>query len=103
MNRREYSNSIKSMLAGQYTLSELKLTSKDIITIRNLEHNIKSHYDPRKKDYVYYITPKDDMAYMIISEKTAAIFRICLKLIMRFGLKAIQPIQITMTKKCSTR
>lgn len=71
MNIREYNNAIKSMLVGQHTLSELELTSKDIITIKNLEYNVKSHYDPREKDYVYYITPNDDMAYIVISEKTS--------------------------------
>lgn len=68
MTKREYLRVRKLMLSGQYTLDELGISPKDVIEIKNLEDNVKSHFDPRKNDYVYYITPRDDMAYIIVSE-----------------------------------
>ena len=70
MNKRVYEKACKKMTNGQYTLSELGLVPKDIIAIKNFENNIKMHYDPRAGDYVYYIAPRDDMAYIVISESS---------------------------------
>lgn len=71
MNKRTYDKAIRMMQKGQYTLSELGIMPKDIIYIKNLENNVKMHYDPRKEDYVYYLAPYDDMAYIVISEASS--------------------------------
>ena len=68
MNKRLYEKAVKMMSWGQYTLSEIGISLKDVITIRNNENNVKFQYDPRKKDFVYYIVPDDDMAYIIVSK-----------------------------------
>lgn len=68
MNKRIYDKACKMMTEGQHTLSELGLLPKDIITIKNMENNVKMHYDPRIEDYVYYIVPRDDMAYIVVSD-----------------------------------
>ena len=68
MNKRQYEKVCRMMSSGQYTLSEMGISPKDIIFVKNRENNVKSHYDPRKNDYVYYISPSDDMAYIIISQ-----------------------------------
>lgn len=68
MTKKQLVKVCKMMSTGQYTLSELGISAADIIDIKNHEHNIKSQYDPRKGDFVYYIVPRDDMAYIIVSE-----------------------------------
>lgn len=68
MNKRLYDRACKLMNSGQHTLKELDLLPKDIIAIKNFENNVKVHYDPRLNDYVYYIVPHDDMAYMVVSD-----------------------------------
>ena len=68
MNTAKLKKVVKTMQERQLTLKELKLTISDIIFLKDNGYRVKYHYDPRVKDYVYYITPRDDMAYIVISE-----------------------------------
>lgn len=65
---KNYDKVIEKMEKNQLTLKELGLTMEDIIYIKNRGKKVKYQYDPRVKDYVYYIVEKD-MAYIKISEK----------------------------------
>lgn len=65
---KNYSKIIKKLMKNQSTLSQLMLTMSDIVTLKKLGYKIKDQYDPRVKDYVYYIVPTGDTAYIKISE-----------------------------------
>lgn len=65
---RKYSQIIKKMEKEQLTLKQLKLNTSDIVHLKNNGCKIKDQYDPRVKDYVYYIIKKGDMAYIKISD-----------------------------------
>ena len=68
---RNQKNIVKKMQKEQLTLKQLKITMKDIIYLRDIGYCVKEQYDPRVKDYVYYIVPDGETAYIIISEKPA--------------------------------
>ena len=65
---KNYSKVIKKMEKEQLTLEQLKLSMEDIVNLKNIGYNVKEQYDPRKGDYVYYITKSGDMAYIKISD-----------------------------------
>lgn len=66
---KNYSKVVEKMKKEQLTLEQLGLTSEDIVCLRDSGCNIKDQYDPRVKDYVYYIIPSGDTAYIKISER----------------------------------
>lgn len=68
--QRVIKRAIKLMKEGQYTLEELGINKKDLIEIRRLGHCVKQQYDIPSDRFVYYITPRGDMAYTIISQMT---------------------------------
>lgn len=65
---KNYNKIIKKMEKEQLTLKQLKLSMEDIIYLRDIGYNIKDQYDPRVEDYVYYIIPSGDTAYIKISD-----------------------------------
>lgn len=69
-NRRAINKAIKMMKSGQYSLEDLGIEIKDVIQIVREGYCIKDQYDIPSGKRVYYITPRDDMAYTIISRMT---------------------------------
>ncbi|MEG0074207.1 MAG: hypothetical protein RR922_06215 [Clostridia bacterium] len=69
MNIENITKAIDLMQKQQLTLDVLELTAEDLRCIKNIGHRVKYHYDPSKEDFVYYIVPKDDMAYIKISDQ----------------------------------
>ena len=65
---KSYNKVIENMKSKQLTLNQLGITTEDIVNLRDLGYNIKEQYDPRVKDYVYYIVTSGDMAYIKISK-----------------------------------
>ena len=65
---KNYSKVIEKMKKKQLTLKQLKMTLEDINYLRDIGYNIKEQYDPRVEDYVYYIIPYGDTAYIKISD-----------------------------------
>lgn len=63
---KNYSKIIDKMKRKQLSLNQLNITLEDIAYLRNIGYNIKDQYDPRIKDYVYYIVT-GDTAYIKIS------------------------------------
>ncbi len=68
MNKAKLKRVVERMKKEQCTLSELRINISDIIFLRDNGYRVQYHYDPRIKKYVYYITPRDDMAYILISD-----------------------------------
>lgn len=77
---KNYDKVIEKMEKNQLTLEQLGLSLEDIIYLKNIGKKIKSQYDPRVKDYVYYIVT-GDTAYIKISEKPKKGKRVQLKLL----------------------
>ncbi len=65
---KKYNQIIKKMEKNQLTLKQLKLTTDDIVFLKSIGYKVKDQYDPRVRDYVYYIVKGGDMAYIKISE-----------------------------------
>lgn len=66
---KNYSEIISKMTKKQLTLKQLGITLKDIVYLEDNGYKIKYQYDPRKKNYVYYIVQDGNSAYIKISEK----------------------------------
>ncbi len=65
---KNYSKVIKKMEKEQLTLKQLRITTEDIICLKDMGYNIKEQYDPRVGDYTYYIVQSGDTAYIKISD-----------------------------------
>ncbi len=72
---------IANLTNKQLTLKQLGISMEDIIYLKDIGYNIKDQYDPRVKDYVYYIVPRGDMAYIKISDLPAKGQEVKLKLL----------------------
>ena len=72
---------IANLKSKQLTLKQLGISMEDIIYLKDIGYNVKEQYDPRVKDYVYYIVSEGDMAYIKISELPAKGEEVKLKLL----------------------
>lgn len=72
---------IANLKNKQLTLKQLGISMEDIIYLKDIGYNVKEQYDPRVRDYVYYIVPEGDMAYIKISDLPAKGEEVKLKLL----------------------
>ena len=72
---------IANLKSKQLTLKQLGISMEDIIYLKDIGYNVKEQYDPRVKDYVYYIVSEGDMAYIKISDLPAKGEEVKLKLL----------------------